>query len=124
MNGLLLGTWRGEAEAGTVMQALGVQCHIDLEGLGPLHLAALVLGDVQGERIAALGEEFSYVDVLGVMRKIDPERKLSEKAPSVAAAVAATVERGRYKELLVRMGKEEPAGLEESIQKVVVSSSP
>lgn len=109
MNGLLLGTWRGDPEASTVMQAMGVQCHIDLEDLGLLHLAALTLEYVQGECIIALGEEFSYDDVLDVMRKIDPERKLPEKTPSaspaVATAVAATVERGRYRELLARMGK-------------------
>lgn len=128
MNGMLLGTWQGDPEAGTVMQALGIQCHIDLEDLGLLHLAALVLEDVQGERIVALGEEFGYDDVLDVMRKIDPGRKLPEKAPSasptVAAAMLATVERGRYRELLARMGKEEPTGLGESIQKAVASSSP
>ncbi|KAK8040714.1 hypothetical protein PG991_000502 [Apiospora marii] len=47
MNGMLLGTWRGDPEAGAVMQALGVQCHVDLEDLGLLHLAALTLEDVR-----------------------------------------------------------------------------
>ncbi|KAK8024296.1 NAD-dependent epimerase/dehydratase terH [Apiospora rasikravindrae] len=55
MNGMLLGTWRGDREASTIMRVIGAQCHVDLEDLGLLHLAALVLDDVRGERIVAMG---------------------------------------------------------------------
>lgn len=134
MNGMLLGTWRGDPAAADVMRAIGAQCHVDLEDLGLLHLAALVLDDVSGERVLALGEVFQYEDVLDAMRKMDParvERLLSAETKEAEAktssssspGVRATVERGRYKELLARMGKEQPTGLEESIRRAVTSST-
>ncbi|KAK8005431.1 hypothetical protein PG990_011468 [Apiospora arundinis] len=134
MNGMLLGTWRGDPAAADVMRAIGAQCHVDLEDLGLLHLAALVLDDVSGERVLALGEVFQYEDVLDAMRKMDParvERLLSAETKEAEAktssssspGVRATVERGRYKELLARMGKEQPTGLEESIRRAVISST-
>ncbi|KAK8073592.1 NAD(P)-binding protein [Apiospora phragmitis] len=128
MNGMLLGTWRGDPAASGFLRAVGAQCHVDLEDLGLLHLAALILDDVAGERILALSEAFGYEDVLDIMRRIDPARKelLLEtvKSPSpTAAAMAATVERGRYRELLAGMGKGEPTGLEESIRRAAATSS-
>ncbi|KAK7946800.1 uncharacterized protein PG986_011121 [Apiospora aurea] len=89
--------------------------------------AALVLDDVRGERVVAMGEVFGFEDVLDVMRRIDPERDLpgtesSSSSPMVEGA-AATIERGRYRELLARMGKGEPMGLEGSIRRAVATSS-
>ncbi|KAK6839858.1 aldehyde reductase [Apiospora arundinis] len=133
MNGMLLGTWRGDPGAADVMRAIGAQCHVDLEDPGLLHLAALVLDDVSGERVLALGEVFHYEDVLGVMRKMDPARvelllsaetkEAETETSSSSPGVRATVERGRYRELLTRMGKEQPTGLEESIRRAVISST-
>ncbi|KAK8071139.1 NAD(P)-binding Rossmann-fold containing protein [Apiospora hydei] len=127
MNGMLLGTWRNDPEASAILRMIGAQCHVDLEDLGLLHLAALVLDEVRGERIVAMGEVFGFGDVLDVMRRIDPERELpgteSPLSSPMVEGVAATVDRGRYRELLARMGKGEPAGLEESIRRAVATSS-
>ncbi|KAK4206662.1 hypothetical protein QBC37DRAFT_444935 [Rhypophila decipiens] len=125
-NGLVLGVWLGDAQASTffkkVMQGAGVSHLINLEDCGLLHLAALTLDDVRGERILAAADAFKFNDILDVMNKLDPARMLPESLEH-EPGVKASIDKARCKELLARLGKAEPTGLEESIKQAITSGT-
>ncbi|KAK7911042.1 hypothetical protein PG985_013523 [Apiospora marii] len=126
-NGLVLGVWLGDPRAGPTLdmveRAAGVHLLINLEDCGLLHVAALTLPDVAGERILAGGEAFTYNDILDTMREIDPTRALPEHSDFCPAEVKANIETARYKELLARLGKPEPTGFKESIKQAITSGA-
>ncbi|KAK8073450.1 hypothetical protein PG994_004349 [Apiospora phragmitis] len=94
---------------------------INLEDCGLLHVAALTLPDVAGERILAGGAAFTYNDILDAMREMDPSRALPERSDFRCAEVKATLEQTRFKELLARLGKPEPTGFVESIRQAITT---
>ncbi|KAH6844762.1 hypothetical protein B0I37DRAFT_416348 [Chaetomium sp. MPI-CAGE-AT-0009] len=125
-NGLVLGVWLGDVQAGMflkmVMRESGVTHLINLEDCGLLHLAALTMDKMRGERVLAAADAFKFSDVLDVMKKLDPARSLPEPFDD-ELGVKATVEKSRCKELLAKLGKSEPTGLEESIKQAIVSGT-
>jgi nucleoside-diphosphate-sugar epimerase len=125
-NGMVLGVWHGDTQAGMflkrVMQGAGVSHIINLEDCGLLHVAALTLDDVKGERILGVVDAFKFNDILDVMKRLDPARPLPEPLEH-EDDVKASIEKARCKELLAILGKAEPTGLEESIKQAITSGT-
>ena len=80
-----------------------------------LHLAALIDPDVNGERILAYKEPYNWNQVLGVFRKLYPDRRFVEDLPDQGKDMS-TVETKRSEEILRRMGVDGFTGLEQSLQ--------
>jgi nucleoside-diphosphate-sugar epimerase len=122
MNGLLLAGWNGDASALGIVKSLGANCLINLEDSGLIHVAALTFNDVRGERILALGDGFTFNDVIDVMRRIDPEKQVPAKIDGLEG-VKSTIDSKRFRELLARLGRKELTGLEESVRQCVRSGA-
>ncbi|KAL8801947.1 MAG: hypothetical protein Q9182_004128 [Xanthomendoza sp. 2 TL-2023] len=100
-----------------------------------LHVAALLEGDVQGERILAFAGPFNWNDTVEALERIDAEggdegwrwraedkrgRRKWEKREGCERDLK-TVETGRGEELLRRYGRDGFRGLEESLRECVGS---
>lgn len=118
MNAVVYGVWKGDARMAGFLSGVGANCLINLEDSGLLHVAALTQEDVQGERLLGVGERFNRNDVVNVMAKIEPDRKLPPRLQE-NPTVLASVDMDRSLELLRRLGKPELTGLEESIRQLV-----
>ncbi|KAF1962084.1 NAD(P)-binding protein [Byssothecium circinans] len=89
---------------------------VDVEDTALLHIAALTEEDVQGERLFAFAERFTYTEVVDILRKEFPDRKLVDKIEEKAHN--GTVDNKRSIELLKRLGKKDGfSTLEEMIKK-------
>ncbi|KAF1983925.1 NAD(P)-binding protein [Aulographum hederae CBS 113979] len=86
---------------------IGPQWTIDVQDAARLHVAGLLLPDVEGERLWAFGERFSYVSELALMRKVFPEYE--ERYPETVEGMEewwdeSVVPNERAEELLRGMG--------------------
>lgn len=87
---------------------------VNLEDAGLLHLAALALDNVKGQRLLALGDNFTFNDILDVLKKLAPGSNLPPKVDQ--PEVLAVVDRAVETELLKALGKNGFTGLAESVQ--------
>ncbi|KAK5711763.1 hypothetical protein LTR15_012358 [Elasticomyces elasticus] len=125
LNGIVWGMWIGDEFAVSVSHMIvGLNGLINLEDSGLLHLAALTQSDVSGERLLGIGEVFTHDDLIDVMARIDPDRKLPPKMGKDCPVAHATVDMERSFELTRRMGKAEWTGVEESVRQLVDSMAP
>ncbi|KAK4891784.1 hypothetical protein LTR27_009636 [Elasticomyces elasticus] len=125
LNGIIWGMWIGDEFAVSVSHMIvGLNGLINLEDSGLLHLAALTQSDVSSERLLGIGEVFTHDDLIDVMAKIDPDRKLPPKMGKDCPVAHATVDMERSFELTRRMGKAKWAGVEESVRQLVDSMAP
>ena len=88
---------------------------VDTQDVARLHLAGLIDPTVSSERIFAYTEPYTWNQVLGLFRKLYPDRKFVEDIPDQGVD-ASTVANERTVEILKHMGKDGLTSLEESIQ--------
>ena len=70
---------------------------------------------MNGERIFAYAEPYTWNQILGMFRKLYPNRKFVDDIPDQGADLS-TVANERAEEILKRAGKEGFTSLEQSIQ--------
>lgn len=94
------------------------QWYVDVEDTALLHVAALCIDEVRGERLFAFAGPFGWRDVLEIMHRRYPQRQGMVKDFHEPAVDIGTVENTRSVQLLKMMGK--PNGfstLEETVVK-------
>jgi hypothetical protein len=91
------------------------QYFVDTQDVALLHLAGLIDPDAQGERIIAFAEPYTWNQVLGLFRKLYPQRQFVDDLPDQGMDLS-TVANDKAIETLRRMGKNGLASLEQSIQ--------
>jgi nucleoside-diphosphate-sugar epimerase len=93
--------------------------YVDVEDDALLHIAALTQPDVDNERIFAIAENFSWREILGILRKLYPERKFLDNVeePEHDGCKFDPALKPRAEELLRRMGKDGFTGLEDAVRK-------
>lgn len=90
--------------------------HVDVEDNALLHLAALTMPDVQNERVIAIADRFTYNDMLDMMARYDPQKKLPEKLEN-QPPVCTEFDTKRSLELLGRYGRSGFIPVEESVRR-------
>ncbi|KAK2772551.1 aldehyde reductase ii [Colletotrichum kahawae] len=65
----------GNAEIGALFQAI---VHIDVQDVAILHVAAALDPDCNGERLQAWGEHCNMNDILAILRRVYPDRKIMD----------------------------------------------
>ena len=118
-NGVIVGVYSGNEKAIMTGKMVLPQYFIGLNDVGLLHLGALTLEDVKGERLIGLIEPITYNDVVEVLMKLDPSKKF-DKAPEGEKCVA-TVDLARSKEVLKALGKDNFDSLETAISQCISS---
>ena len=120
-NGLVYGVFMGDAGASAMLPIFPLCGLINLEDSGLLHLAALILSDVSGERLLGVGDIFTHDDLIDAMAKIDPDKELPPKLDAAGSVAKATVDMSKSYQLTARLGKAKWTGLEESVRQNVES---
>ena len=99
---------------------LQVQWYVDVEDTALLHLAALELEDVNGDRILAMAGPYSYNGVLDILRRRYPEKKSKLQSVDEPKLDCGKVANERASELLTRMGKKQGfTSLEDTLVKAM-----
>lgn len=96
------------------------QYYIDVQDDARLHLAALLLNDVQNERIFAFAGVFDYNTELAAFRKADPHRKLPDDVKDPPKHLVK-VPNERAEELLKRVARKGWTSFDDSIALMVKS---
>jgi len=93
------------------------QYFVDVRDTCKLHIAALVDEDIKSERIFAFAETFTWNQLLGVLRKLRPQRKFAEDVPDNGRDLSVVVKQGRAVEILNKnFGQSAWTPLEESVK--------
>lgn len=105
-------TWEGNPVGPTTILP---QYFVDSEDAALLHLAALTLDDLQNERLLGFAFRFSWNEILGIFRKVHPERTFMDDVDEMLDR--GTVDNAKEVEILKRMGRNNGfKTLEESIK--------
>jgi len=91
------------------------QYFVDTQDVARLHLAGLIDPSVEGERIFAYAEPYTWNQILGLFRELYPNRKFVADIPDQGVDLS-TVANDRSEALLRRFGKDGFTPLKESIQ--------
>ncbi|KAI1392684.1 NAD(P)-binding protein [Hypoxylon trugodes] len=91
------------------------QFHVDVRDDAALHIVALIFPDVRGERLLASANRFNWNDILGILRKLYPDRYILAKAPHDGRD-ESKVANERAEELLKRLTGNGWISLEESLK--------
>ncbi|KAJ5216968.1 hypothetical protein N7468_009976 [Penicillium chermesinum] len=110
---LILDLWNGKKNE--MLAALPRQHFVDVEDTALLHVAAAVLPHVQGQRIFAFADEFSWDRTLSVMRKIDPTRNLPEEFSDGQGQWNVIVASSKAEKLLQELGRPGWTRFEDSV---------
>lgn len=95
------------------------QYFVHIQDDAVLHVAALVYGDVRGERLFAFAYPYNFDDILAVLRKVcPPEHKLAAGFPGQGRDLT-TVPNARARELVVRMTGRGWMSLEETVRQAI-----
>lgn len=88
----------------------------DVQDSALLHVAALLLPDVENQRIFAAAAPFNMTSIVSLLRGLHPERQFAQP---VENGVDMTVfsEAGRAEVLLARMGKKGFTDIETSVER-------
>lgn len=89
---------------------------VDVRDVARLHVAALINPTVKLERVFAYASAFNWSTILGVFRRIFPDKVLLEDTPNEAKDLSVIPSRERSVELLKALGSNEFISLEESVQ--------
>lgn len=93
------------------------QYYINVQDNARVHVAALILSDVVGERLFSFAYPFNWNDILAVFRKLYPQRKFREDYEDIGQDLSK-VSNGRAEDLIKRLGRPGWASLEESVKAV------
>ncbi|KAL7935932.1 NAD(P)-binding protein [Trichoderma chlorosporum] len=95
------------------------QWYVDVEDTALLHLGALTLDDINGERLLAFAGQYSWTQILDILHRCYPG-KIKLKSVDEAAVDAGEVNNERSIEVLKKMGKKQGfTSLEDTLTKAV-----
>ena len=111
--GLVRALYTGNKE---IWSALGPQYYIDVQDIGRLHAAALLLPGVEGERLLGYAKPFSQTEILEILRKIEPGKQF-EDVPEGEGRDLSEVDNRRSEELVRKLkGGKGWTGLEDVVR--------
>ena len=97
-------------------KTLPPQYFINAKDIARLHVAALILPGVEGERLLGYAKPFSHTEILEILRKIKPDKQF-ESAPEGEGRDVSNVDNRRSEELVNKMkGGEGWTSLEETVK--------
>jgi nucleoside-diphosphate-sugar epimerase len=91
------------------------QWYVNTEDTVLLHLAALTLEEVNGERLIAMAGPFAWNDIVEILRRRFPEREKMVKHVDEAPRDIGHVDNARSAEVLRKMGRDGFRSLEDSL---------
>ncbi|KAL6809643.1 NAD(P)-binding protein [Trichoderma sp. SZMC 28015] len=95
------------------------QWYVDVEDTALLHLGALTLDDVNGERLLAFAGKYSWTEILEILHRRYPD-KVKLKSVDEPVVDAGEVDNKRSIEVLKKMGKDEGfTSLEDTLVKAL-----
>lgn len=95
------------------------QWYVDVEDTALLHLGALTLDDVNGERLLAFAGKYSWTQILEILHRRYPDR-VKLKSVDEPVVDAGEVDNERSIEVLKKMGKDEGfTSLEDTLVKAL-----
>ncbi|KAJ6171418.1 hypothetical protein N7470_000485 [Penicillium chermesinum] len=112
---LILDLWNGKKNEMLAALPRRLEHFVDVEDTALLHVAAAVLPHVQGQRIFAFADEFSWDRTLSVMRKIDPTRNLPEEFSDGQGQWNVIVASSKAEKLLQELGRPGWTRFEDSV---------
>ena len=118
--GMLRGMWEGNKEYNELLRNFGAQWFVSVKDVAKLHLAALTMPDVKGERLLGFAEPFTYSDIVGIYKRMDPKRDLLPPLPDEKRNLM-TIDTVRSEELLNRYGQSGWVGFEDSVKELLES---
>lgn len=89
--------------------------YVNAEDTALLHLGALVLDGVQGERLFAFADKFTWTGILEILHRRFPERKNILAAAEEAGVDEGQVDNVRSVEVLRKLGRDGFKSLEDSV---------
>ncbi|ERF76571.1 hypothetical protein EPUS_05844 [Endocarpon pusillum Z07020] len=91
---------------------------INVKDVACLHVAALLLPAVEGERLLGYAKPFSQTEILEILRRIEPEKQF-ESDPEGEGRDISEVDNARSEELVRKLTGEGWTGLEETVKENV-----
>lgn len=91
------------------------QYYINVQDNARVHVAALIYSDVVGERLFTFAHPYSWNDILGVFRKLYPDRKFIDDIPDIGRDLSK-VANERAESLLERFDLPGWTSLEDSVK--------
>ncbi|KAF7509703.1 hypothetical protein GJ744_007574 [Endocarpon pusillum] len=91
---------------------------INVKDVACLHVAALLLPGVEGERLLGYAKPFSQTEILEILRRIEPEKQF-ESDPEGEGRDISEVDNARSEELVRKLTGEGWTGLEETVKENV-----
>lgn len=91
---------------------------INVKDVACLHVAAVLLPGVEGERLLGYAKPFSQTAILEILRKIEPEKQF-ESDPEGEGRDISEVDNGRSEDVLRKLTGKSWTGLEETVRENV-----
>lgn len=118
-SGLVTGLYKGEENLWT--QLIGPQWFVDVKDIARLHVAALLVPGVDGERLLGYATPFNKTAVLQALRKLEPGKTFAND-PEGEGTDISQVDNKRSEELIRKVKSGQGwTGLEESVKEVLKS---
>jgi nucleoside-diphosphate-sugar epimerase len=114
--GFFKSAWDGRVE--DLMAGLGSQYFVDVRDVARLHVAALLMKDVESERVFAFAQVYHSGNVLEVLRQVRPERKFQETPESYPKHLYK-VPNEHAEEMLKKLGRKGWTSMHDSISEMV-----
>lgn len=97
------------------------QFSVDVKDAARLHVAALTMTDVKGERLLALNDAFNYSRLCESLKKADPSKEFPPPVENEGKCLG-TLDMKRSVELLKRMGFEDLTPMDESMKQLLATA--
>ena len=94
---------------------------VDVQDSALLHVAALILPDVRGQRIFAVNTPWNVQSISQLLRGLFPHKEISDDVPDLGVDLTVFKEAYKAEELLRRMGKNGWTDLETSVERTCES---
>ncbi|KAI9723450.1 MAG: hypothetical protein M1828_004180 [Chrysothrix sp. TS-e1954] len=119
--------WRGDAAMTDLLRGFAPQYYVNVADNAKVHVAAMLMGDVERERLYTWAEPFNFNDLVNTMAQLEKEgMKPGKQLPTTVEGIGrdlSTVDTKRPLELLSRMGQEGWTGFRESTRDACRDSS-
>ena len=97
--GLVVGLYTGETG---VWNNLPPQHFINVKDVAQLHIAALILPGVEGERLLGYAKPFSQTEIVEILRKVEPAKQFKD-GPEGEGKDVSEVDNARSEELVRKL---------------------
>lgn len=118
--GVVIALWGGHPQVTAFVQNSPPQFSVNVKDAARLHVAALTMTDVKGERLLALNDPFNFSRLCESLKKINPSKEFPPPAENEGKNLG-TVDMKRSIELLKRMGVAELTPMDESTKQLIAS---